>query len=159
MNTVEHSVLLKELNEHKGLQKNLYVPILIEKISSRNEGRISETVAVSAHTGKYTGRSPKDRFVVKDKTTEDIVDWGNLTQPIDPESFDKLYEKVISYLKGKEEIFQFRGFAGAAEKYRLPIQVFNEYACHNLFACQLFILPTEVVLINLQSVYKIYSDH
>src|SRR5699024_4431690 len=157
MNTVEHSVLLKELNEHKGLQKNLSVPILIEKISSRNEGRISETGAVSAHTGKYTGRSPKDRFVVKDKTTEDIVDWGNLNQPIDPESFDKLYEKVISYLKGKEEIFQFRGFAGADEKYRLPIQVFNEYAWHNLFARQLFIRPTEEELENHQAEFTIVS--
>src|SRR5699024_1355483 len=107
MNTVEHSVLLKELNEHEGLQRNLSVPILIEKILSvnkliekisyRNEGRISKTEAVSAHTGKNTGRSPKDRFVVKDKTTEDIVDWGNLNQPIEAESFDKLFEKVISF--------------------------------------------------------------
>lgn len=157
MNTVEHSVLLKELNEHEGLQRNLSVPILIEKISSRNEGRISETGAVSAHTGKYTGRSPKDRFVVKDKTTEDIVDWGNLNQPIDAESFDKLYEKVISYLKGKEEIFQFRGFAGADEKYRLPIQVFNEYAWHNLFARQLFIRPTEEELDNHKAEFTIVS--
>src|SRR5699024_3527975 len=65
--------------------------------------------------------------------------------------------KVISYLKGKEEILQFRGFAGADEKYRLPIQVFNEYAWHNLFARQLFIRPTEEELENHQAEYTFVS--
>ncbi len=70
------------------------------------------------------------------------IDWGTVNQPISEEVFDKLYNKVIDYLMTKEEIFVFNGFAGADPAYRLPIQVVNEFAWHNLFAHQLFIRPT-----------------
>ena len=68
---------------------------------------------------------------------------GTSNQPISEESFRKLYDKVIDYLKEKDEVFVFKGFAGADKKSQLPIQVINEYAWHNLFAHQLFIRPTE----------------
>lgn len=157
MNKVEPSVLLNVLNEHKGLQKDLSVPRLVERILARGEAELSETGAVCAKTGKYTGRSPKDKFIVKDDVTENTIDWGDVNQPIDESSFDKLYHKVIDYLKQKEELFLFRGFAGADKNYQLPIQVYNEYAWHNLFARQLFIRPSEEELTNHEAQFTIVS--
>src|SRR5699024_5340439 len=93
-------------------------------------------------------RSPKDRFVVRDAVTENTIDWGAVNQPIEPEVFDKLLHKVEKHLLSKDEIFSFKGFAGADEKYRLDIEVINEYAWHNLFARTMFIEPTEEELKN-----------
>ncbi|WLV23842.1 phosphoenolpyruvate carboxykinase (ATP) [Aciduricibacillus chroicocephali] len=157
MNKVESSALLNELKGHEGLNSNLSVPRLVEKILERGEAELSETGAVCAKTGKYTGRSPKDKFIVKDDITENTVDWGDVNQPIDSASFDKLYNKVIDYLKQKNEIFLFKGFAGADKNYRLPIQVFNEYAWHNLFASQLFIRPTAEELASHEAGFTIVS--
>lgn len=134
--------------DHKNLRQNLSVPVLIEKVLENNEAQLSVTGSVSATTGKYTGRSPKDRFVVKDAVSEDIIDWGAVNQPIEPEVFDKLLHKVEKHLLSKDEIFSFKGFAGADEKYRLDIEVINEYAWHNLFARTMFIEPTEEELKN-----------
>ncbi|OZU88531.1 phosphoenolpyruvate carboxykinase (ATP) [Virgibacillus indicus] len=156
MKTVEKT-LLKELTSHENLNKNLSVPQLVEKILSHNEGVLTETGAVRATTGTYTGRSPKDKFIVKDEICEEYVDWGAVNQAIDEASFNKLYEKVIAYLKDKDELYQFKGFAGADPKYRLPIQVINEYAWHNLFARQLFITPTDEELKYHQSEFTVVS--
>jgi phosphoenolpyruvate carboxykinase (ATP) len=133
--------LATQLLEHGNLQENLSVARLVERVLDRKEGTLTATGAVTATTGKYTGRSPKDKFIVKDEVTENTVDWGPVNQPIDEASFDKLYDKVFDYLMDKEEVYRFQGYAGADKKYRLPIQVFNEFAWHNLFARQLFITP------------------
>lgn len=143
MKSVEQSSSLQKLISHKSMQKNLSVPGLVERILDRNEGALTVTGAIQATTGKYTGRSPKDKFIVRDETSDNLIDWGPVNQAIDEASFDNLYAKVIDYLQEKNELFQFRGFAGADKKYRLPIQVINEYAWHNLFARQLFITPTK----------------
>lgn len=142
MKSVESS-LLEELLSYKNVQRNLSVPGLVERILDRNEGTLTATGAIQATTGKYTGRSPLDKFIVRDASCEDLINWGEVNQSIDENSFDNLYIKVVDYLKEKNELFQFKGFAGADKKYRLPIQVINEYAWHNLFARQLFITPTE----------------
>ncbi|WP_077327646.1 phosphoenolpyruvate carboxykinase (ATP) [Virgibacillus siamensis] len=157
MNAVEQSKLIKELLSHHNLQNNLSVPQLVEKILSRGEGTLSATGAIRATTGKYTGRSPKDKFIVRDETTQDVIDWGLVNQEIDEASFDNLYEKVIAYLKKKDELYHFKGYAGADKNYRLPIQVFNEYAWHNLFSRQLFIEPTEEEVESHQSEFTIVS--
>ncbi|MDX5475433.1 MAG: phosphoenolpyruvate carboxykinase (ATP), partial [Bacillaceae bacterium] len=124
---------------------------------NRNEGTLSSTGAILATTGKYTGRSPKDKFIVEDEVSKSKVDWGKVNQPISEEVFDRLYEKVLQYLGDKEEIFVFKGFAGADEKYRLPIQVINEFAWHNLFAHQLFIRPTDEEVAKHETAFTIVS--
>ncbi|WP_085991504.1 phosphoenolpyruvate carboxykinase (ATP) [Oceanobacillus senegalensis] len=156
MKMVERTVL-KDLYSHKNLKENLSVPKLVERILERNEARLSESGAVRATTGTYTGRSPKDKFIVKDEVCEKYIDWGSVNQPIEEKYFDNLYQKVVDYLKNKEELYSFKGFAGADKKYRLPIQVFNEYAWHNLFSRQLFITPTEEELENHQSEFTVIS--
>lgn len=141
MNTVDLSNELIHLVNGSNAYHNLSVPQLVEKVLSRKEGILTSTGAVRATTGKYTGRSPEDKFIVEEEATKNKIDWGSVNKPISKEVFEKLYMKVIQYLKEKDEIFVFKGFAGADEKYRLPIQVVNEFAWHNLFAHQLFIRP------------------
>src|SRR5690625_3238094 len=143
MNTIEQSTIIKDISSKNILHENLSVPMLVEKVLSREEGVMSSTGAIRATTGKYTGRSPKDRFIVKDEVSEDLVDWGSINQPISEEAFEKLYNRTINHLGNEEEIFSFKGFAGADKKYQLPVQIVTEYAWHNLFARQLFIEPTQ----------------
>jgi phosphoenolpyruvate carboxykinase (ATP) len=141
MNTVDVSNELLRLLNGSNIYQNLSVPQLVEKVLARKEGILTSTGAVCATTGKYTGRSPEDKFIVEEASTKDKIDWGSVNKPISEKVFEKLYLKVIQYLKEKDEIFVFNGFAGADEKYRLPIHVVNEFAWHNLFAHQLFIRP------------------
>jgi len=149
--------LLTELLAQENIHNNLSVPKLVEKILCLNEGTLSATGAIRTATGEYTGRSPKDRFIVKDDISEKLVDWGQVNQAIDEQSFKRLYEKVVNYLKEQDELFSFKGFAGADEKYRLPVQVINEYAWQNLFAHQMLIRPTETELNNHDSEFTILS--
>lgn len=157
MNVVGISNELSALLKGNNIQEQLSVPQLVEKVLARNEGQITSTGAVVATTGKYTGRSPKDKFIVEEESVKDKIDWGSVNQPISEDSFKKLYNKVLNYLKEQEEVFVFKGFAGADKKYRLPIQVINEYAWHNLFAHQLFIRPTEEEAAEHESEFTVIS--
>src|SRR5699024_10278799 len=121
------STASQEFATNENVHRNLSVQILVKKILYSNEVILTKKGAVRATTGKYTGRSPQDRFVVRDEVSDNLVDWGSVNQPIDEESFDKLYTTVINHLNEKDEIFSFKGFAGADKKYRLPVEVINEY--------------------------------
>jgi phosphoenolpyruvate carboxykinase (ATP) len=143
MNSVEIANELKELLNGGNINVQLSVPQLAEKATSRGEAMLTVDGAVRAETGKYTGRSPKDKYTVEEESTKDQIDWGKVNQPISSEVFDNLYVKVVKYLKERDELFVFKGFAGADKDSQLSIQVINEYAWHNLFAHQLFIRPTQ----------------
>ncbi len=157
MSTVDVQIELHELLHGSNAQVQLSVPQLVAKVLMREEGTLTSTGAVSVSTGTYTGRSPKDKFIVKEASTADKIDWGTVNQPISQQHFDHLYTKVLEYLQAKEEIFVFKGFAGADQSYRLPIQVVNEYAWHNLFVHQLFIRPTEMELSKHDAQFTIIS--
>lgn len=143
MNSVEISNELKELLKGDNINVQLSVPQLVEKATARGEAILTADGALRAETGKYTGRSPKDKYIVEEESTKDKIDWGSINRPISAEVFDQLYLKVINHLKEKDELFVFKGFAGADKESQLSIQVINEYAWHNLFCHQLFIRPTE----------------
>jgi phosphoenolpyruvate carboxykinase (ATP) len=149
----EVSQLLKGNN----IQIQLSVPQLVEKVLARNEGQLTATGAICATTGTYTGRSPKDKFIVNDSLVKDKVDWGTVNEPIDEQVFANLYTKVLNYLKDRDEVYVFKGFAGADKKHQLPIQVINEYAWHNLFVHQLFIRPTAEELMEHQAEFTVIS--
>lgn len=133
---------LKDLLDGPNVHVQLSVPQLVEQATSRGEALLTADGAISAETGKYTGRSPKDKFIVEEPSTKDRIDWGSVNTPISEEKFDVLYQKVIDHLRTKDALFVFKGFAGADPESRLPIQTINEFAWHNLFAHQLFIRPT-----------------
>lgn len=157
MNSVHIPNELSQLLEESNVHIQLSVPQLVEKVLSRNEGKLTSTGAVSVSTGKYTGRSPLDKFIVKEESIKDKIAWGNLNQPISEDVFNNLYHKVLEYLKQKNEIFVFKGFAGADKKTQLPIQIVNEYAWHNLFAHQLFIRPSEEELLTHKAGFTVIS--
>lgn len=136
------SLELNEVLKSNKTQFNLSVPQLVEAAITRGEAMLTASGALRAETGKYTGRSPKDKYIVQESSIQDKIAWGPVNQPIDEAKYDKLYQDVMEYLNGKE-LFVFDGFAGADTTYRLPIRIVNEYAWHNLFVHQLFVRPTE----------------
>ncbi|MFC3884743.1 phosphoenolpyruvate carboxykinase (ATP) [Bacillus songklensis] len=157
MSTVDVSIELTELLQSPTVHHNLSVPQLVEKVLSRREGLLTSSGAVRAETGKYTGRSPEDKFIVEEASTKEKIDWGKVNKPFSSEKFDALYKKVLTYLKEQKELFVFNGYAGADLKYRLPIRVVNEYAWHNLFAHQLFIRPSKEELISHEAEFTVIS--
>ena len=126
----------------KAVYRNLTPAELTERAVARGEGSLSDTGALVVTTGKYTGRSPNDRFVVDTPSIHDDIDWGKVNVPISPERFEQIYGKMMAYLQGRE-IFIFDGFAGADEQYHLPVRVVNELASQNMFIHQLLVRPTE----------------
>ncbi len=122
--------------------KNLSLDQLIKAAVARNEGRITNTGALAGDTGKFTGRSPKDKYSVLDDTTRDEVWWGNINQPFEPEKFDALLERVIQHYEGKE-IFVRDAYACADPDYKINVRVVNETAYQNLFVHHMFIRPEQ----------------
>jgi phosphoenolpyruvate carboxykinase (ATP) len=121
---------------------NLSPEELTQKTLDLGQGELNDTGALCVSTGKFTGRSPKDKFTVKDAITEKSVDWGDVNIPFAPDAFDKLYDKVCAYLGGKE-VWVRDAYACADPKYRLNIRVVNESPWANLFCNDLFLRPTE----------------
>ena len=142
--TYTETIKIKNLLEKPSTQFQLSTTQLYNKILDNNEGKLTELGAVNASTGKYTGRSPKDKFIVTEPSYRDNVDWGDINQPIDEETFLKLYNKVLDYLGKKDELYVFNGYAGSDKDSRLKLTVINELAWHNLFAHNMFIRPESI---------------
>lgn len=140
----------------KAIYRNLTPAQLVEHALRRKEGTLSNTGALVVTTGKYTGRSPDDRFVVDTPAIHDSIDWGKINVPISPERFDAIYGKMMAYLQGRD-VFIFDGFAGADETYHLPVRVVNELASQNLFIHQLLLRPTEEQLDNFTAGFTIIA--
>ena len=100
------------ITNSKAVYRNLEPARLVEKALERGEGTLSSTGALVVETGKYTGRSPDDRFVVDEPEIHNEIDWGKVNVPISPERFDSILGKACAYLQGRE-LFVFDGFAGA----------------------------------------------
>jgi phosphoenolpyruvate carboxykinase (ATP) len=121
---------------------NLTPSELIEHALRRGEGTLTDTGALMADTGAFTGRSPKDRFIVKDENTQDSVWWGDINIPFAADKFDQLHKKMVQYLADKE-VFVRDAYAGANPDYQLKLRVVNELAWHNLFCYNMFLRPEE----------------
>ena len=131
----------------KAVYRNLCPAKLIELALQRNEGSLTSTGALVVTTGKYTGRSPKDKFIVDTPTIHNEIAWGKVNKPISREKFNSLKNKITEYFKNRE-IFIFDGFAGADKNYTQKFRVINELASQNLFIHQLLIRPSEEELSN-----------
>ncbi len=127
--------------------RNLLVEDLVKTAVKLNEGVINSTGSLSVNTGKYTGRSPDDRYIILDAKTQDTVDWGKINHQFTSEKFEKILEKMKNFVDGKD-LFVFDGFVGADKENRLAIRVFNDQAWQSLFARQLFIRPSKEELEN-----------
>ena len=117
------------------------------KTIALKQGVEASSGALAINTGEFTGRSPKDRFIVQDAITKDKVWWGDINIPFLPSAFDKLYTKVITYLNDKE-LYVRDSYVCADSKYRVNIRVINEYPWSNFFAYNMFMRPTASELEN-----------
>ncbi len=121
---------------------NLSPAALVEDTILRDQGTLADSGALAIDTGEFTGRSPKDRFIVCDSNTEDFVWWGNINIKFESEKFDLLYDKMCAYLSGKD-IYVRDVYACADPKHRLNIRVVNEYPWSNMFVYNMFLRPSE----------------
>jgi len=123
------------------VHRNLTTAELYEHAIRRNEGTIAQDGQLVVDTGKFTGRSPRDKFFVREPGSEQHIDWGR-QQAFSAASFDTLFKRVAKYLGGRE-IYTLDCYVGADPRYQLPIRVISELAWHNLFARDLFIVPAK----------------
>ncbi len=133
---------MQTLNQSNQLV-NLQRAAVIEDTIKLGQGHLTSTGALMIKTGKFTGRAPKDRYIVKDANTENSVDWGAVNIPIDPESYAKLYKKVIDYANSAERVYARDAYACANPKYRLNVRVFTEFPWQSLFVYNMFLRPTK----------------
>ena len=140
----------------KAVYRNLTPAQLTEHALCRGEGTLSNTGALVVKTGKYTGRSANDKFIVDTPAVHDDIAWGKVNRPIEKAKFDAIRAKVIAYLQGKE-IFIFDGFAGADPKYTKAFRIVNELASQNLFIHQLLRRPTAEQLKDFKEDYTIIA--
>jgi phosphoenolpyruvate carboxykinase (ATP) len=120
---------------------NLVAPVLIEHAIRRGEGQLAEMGPFVSNTAPHTGRSPNDKFVVKEPSTEADVDWGKVNQPISPEHFETLRADVQRYLDGRDELFVQDLYCGADPQYRLAVRYVSPNAWHMAFVRNMFIRP------------------
>jgi phosphoenolpyruvate carboxykinase (ATP) len=126
----------------KAVHWNLPASALYEEAIRRGEGTVVHEGPLVVHTGQYTGRSPRDKFIVHEASSADRIWWGAVNRPMAEEQYDSLKQRMLAYLQGKE-LFVQDAFAGAEADYRFPIRAITERAWHSLFARNLFILPTD----------------
>ncbi len=124
---------------------NLSQAELIEEAVLNKEAHLADSGALMCDTGKFTGRSPKDRFIVKDDKTKDAVWWGDINIPFSESNFDQLYAKMMSFLEDKK-VYVRDAYAGADKTHRLRIRVVNTMAWHNLFCYNMFLRPEQYKL-------------
>ena len=118
---------------------NLSVPELVETAVARKEAILTGSGALRVTTGKYTGRSPNDKFIVDVPAVHGQIAWSS-NKAFDESKFERLYERMMAYIQNRD-VFVFDGFAGADENNRLSVRFINEFAWQNLFVHQLFVRP------------------
>ena len=121
---------------------NLSVPALYEEAVCRREASISVEGPLVCRTGQHTGRSPNDKFIVREPSSQDKVWWSKVNRPLEPASFDTLHQRMLNYVEGRE-LFVQDCYAGADPRYRLPVRIITEQAWHSLFARHMFIETPE----------------
>jgi phosphoenolpyruvate carboxykinase (ATP) len=121
---------------------NLNPAELYEQALHNGEAELTNDGAIRVLTGKYTGRSPKDKFFVKQAPSEEQIWWGDINQATNEELFDHMHKKVVEHLSNVESLYVVDAFCGADPKYTLPIRVVSEVAYHALFAWNMFIRAT-----------------
>ena len=136
--------------------RNLAPAQLTEHALRRGEGTLSATGALVVKTGKYTGRSANDKFIVDTPAVHDDIAWGKVNRPMEKEKFDAIFAKVTAYLQNKE-VYVFDGFAGADPKYTKSFRIVNELASQNLFIHQLLRRPTPEQLASFTADYTIVA--
>lgn len=133
------------LKNFSTVYRNLSIPELVERALIQEKVVLASNGSLCVQTGKYTGRSPDDKFIVSEPSSQEEIHWNQLNVPISEEDFSQLFRHIHSYIQGRE-LYIFDGFVGADSNYRMSVRVINELPSQNLFAHQLFIRPTPTEL-------------
>ena len=142
--------------KNKDIKRNIPVSELVKATLAAKQGFIADTGALMCDTGVFTGRAPKDKFIVADELTEDLVWWGEINQPFSSAGFENLYQKVLAYLEDKT-LYVNDGYACAAEAYQLNLRVITEYPWQALFANNLFLRLSKAELAGFAADWLIIS--
>ncbi len=126
---------------------NLSPAELTEETIIKGQGLLTNTGALAIDTGEFTGRSPQDRFIVKDAITSDEVWWGDINKPFEADAFDKLYNRIKAYLSGKE-VYVRDAQACADDTYKMNLRVVTEFPWSNMFASNMFLRPSREEILN-----------
>ncbi len=130
------------ISENVTIHYQLAPEELVDQSIQKNQGILNDTGALCINTGEFTGRSPLDKFIVKDEITENTIHWNNFNIPFEEEDFLNLKTKLLKHLNTKDEVWIRDAYACADPNYRLNIRVVNELPWSNLFAYNMFLRPT-----------------
>lgn len=128
---------------------------LVEHTIELGQGKLADNGALCIYTGKFTGRSPENKFFIKDAITESVIDWGGFNHAMDAKYFIPLRDKMIAYLEAQKEIWVRDAFACADKNYQLPLRLYTELPWSALFANNMFIRPAENELENFEPEWQI----
>lgn len=151
------SLLKLGLKNTESVHYQLTPEELIQDTLRTGEGVLNDSGALVIKTGEFTGRSPKDKFTVKDETTADSVNWNDFNIPIESKYFDIIFEKVKTHLAQLPEVWVRDCFACADPRYRLNVRTINEKPWNNLFAYNMFLRPTEDDLESFETDWHVIS--
>jgi len=138
----------------KNIYRNMGAAALAEQVLLRGEGELLSTGALAVRTGKYTGRSPKDRFFADTPDVHNKIKWDSSNVPIEPEKYQKLLYRLSAYLEGRD-VFIFDGFIGTDPAHRIAVRVVNQYAWQNLFTRQVLVRPKEEELLDFKPEFTV----
>ncbi|MDX2232669.1 MAG: phosphoenolpyruvate carboxykinase (ATP) [Leptolyngbyaceae cyanobacterium bins.349] len=147
------SLGLRNVNQ---IYRNLPAAELVEHALIRGEGLLAANGALCVETGKYTGRSPKDRFLVDEPGSHSAIAWNAINRPLAEDQFERLYQKMLGYVEGRD-LYVFDGYVGADPERRFGVRVVNEFAWQNLFVHQLFRRPTPAELATHQADFLVIA--
>ncbi len=139
------------------LHANLGPAALVEQALCKGEGKLTKHGALLVETGKFTGRSVKDKFIVRDASTEDTINWGAINQPMSPEHFAALKADFLAQLEGVPELYVADLFGGSQPEYRVNVRVVTQMAWHSLFVHTLLVRPTADELASFAPEYTILN--
>lgn len=137
-----HNQLKADFSSIKSVHEQLTPSKLQEQILSLKQGKLADSGAIVIETGKFTGRTPKDKFFVDDNITGDTINWNDFNIKISKESFSEIFKTAKNYLKNLEEVWVRNSFAGAKEQYRIGIRTYCTKPWGDLFAYNMLIRPT-----------------
>jgi len=133
----------------------LHTPQLYEQAIRRQEGFVAHLGPLVVRTGDHTGRSPRDRFIVREPGSEQDIWWGDINRSIGEDQFSALHQKILAYFQGKNAFVQ-NCFAGADPEYTMPIRVITETAWHSLFARNMFVRATSEEMVDFEPEYTLF---
>jgi len=137
-----HPLAAQNIETNATIHANLGTAALVEHALAKGEGKLTRHGALLVETGKFTGRSVKDKFIVRDAATEDTINWGAVNQPLSPEHYAALKADFLAALQAQDELYVADLFGGSQPEYRVNVRVITEMAWHSLFVRTLLVRPT-----------------